>query len=144
MIRYDLVCESGHEFEGWFPGSDACDKQLGKGLVDCPECGSKKVRKALMAPSVTPKQNRRADGGAAKKQAMAFAAQQAKLAALREHVEQNFENVGERFPEEARRIHYGETEKRDIYGEASLEDAKELVDEGVEVAPLPGPTRTDA
>lgn len=140
MIRYALVCKAGHEFEGWFPGIAACDTQLGKGLVACPDCGSTKVQKALMAPAVAPKK----DLAGAKKRALAFAAHQAKLAAVREHVEQNFENVGERFPEEARRIHYGETEKRDIYGEASLQEAKELVDEGVEVAPLPGPQRTDA
>ena len=140
MIRYALACKKGHEFEGWFPGIEACDKQLAKGLVECPECGSKKVQKALMAPSVAPKK----DSDGAKKRAMAFAETQAKLAALRQHVEQNFENVGERFPEEARRMHYGETDKRDIYGEATIAEAKELVDEGVDVAPLPGPTRTDA
>jgi len=140
MIRYALVCKNGHEFEGWFPGIDACDKQLDKGLVACPDCGSVKVKKALMAPSVASKKG----DGAPNKAAMAFAAERAKLEALRRHVEQNFENVGERFPEEARRIHYGETEKRDIFGEASLAEAKELVEEGVEVAPLPGPVRNDA
>lgn len=140
MIRYVLVCKAGHEFEGWFPGIDACDKQLDKGLVECPDCGSKKVQKALMAPAVASKK----DSGEAKKLSMAMAEQQAKLAALREHVETNFEHVGDQFPEEARRIHYGETERRDIYGEASLEEAKELVEEGVELAPVPGPTRSDA
>lgn len=140
MIRYALVCKAGHEFEGWFPGIDACDKQLDKGLVECPDCGSKKVKKGLMAPAVASKK----DSGDAKKHAMAFAAHQAKLTALREHVEQNFDNVGERFPEEARRIHYGETESRDIYGEATVAEAKELIEEGVELAPLPGPVRTDA
>lgn len=140
MIRYALTCDAGHEFEGWFPGIDACDKQLKKGLVACPDCGSAKVKKALMAPSVAPKK----DSAAQKSRAMAFAARQAKLAALREHVETNFEHVGERFPEEARRMHYGETDKRDIYGEASPAEAKELVEEGVEVAPLPTPARSDA
>jgi len=99
------------------------------------------VKKALMAPAIAPKKS---DSDAARKRVMAFAEHRAKLAALREHVEQNFENVGERFPEEARRIHYGEAERRDIYGEASLAEAKELVEEGVEVAALPGPIRTDA
>jgi hypothetical protein len=140
MIRYAMVCKAGHEFEGWFASIDACDKQLDKGLVDCPECGSKKVQKALMAPAVAPKK----DADREKKRAVAFAAEQAKLAAIREHVEQNFEDVGERFPEEARRMHYGESERRDIYGEASPNEAKELVEEGVDVAPLPGPVRTDA
>ncbi|MEQ9125981.1 MAG: DUF1178 family protein [Alphaproteobacteria bacterium] len=141
MIRYSLVCKAGHVFDGWFPGIEACDKQLKKGLVACPDCGSSKVKKALMAPAIAPKKS---DSDAARKRVMAFAEHRAKLAALREHVEQNFENVGERFPEEARRIHYGEAERRDIYGEASLAEAKELVEEGVEVAALPGPIRTDA
>lgn len=95
-----------------------------------------------MAPAVSAKKGDRDDEF--RKQAMAFATTQAKLAAMRAHVEENFENVGDQFSEEARRIHYGETEKRDIYGEATLPQVKELVDEGVEVAPLPGPTRSDA
>lgn len=140
MIRYALVCKAGHEFEGWFPGIEACDKQLDRGLVACPDCGSASVQKALMAPQVAPKKG---DAGL-KKQVVALAQRQAKLAALRAHVEANFEHVGERFPEEARRIHYGESEKRDIYGEASLDEARDLIDEGVEVAALPGPTRSDA
>lgn len=141
MIRYALVCKAGHEFEGWFPGIEACDMQLEQGLVSCPDCGASKIKKALMAPSVAPKKS---DSGQKARAVAALAEQRAKLAAVRAHVEQNFENVGERFTEEARRIHYGETERRDIYGEASLADAKELVEEGVEIAPLPGPAREDA
>ncbi len=93
-----------------------------------------------MAPAVATKKQ----DSAMDKRQVAMAAQQAVMAKLREHVENNFEHVGDQFPEEARRIHYGETEKRDIYGEASVEEARELVEEGVEIAPLPGPTRTDA
>lgn len=141
MIRYALVCKAGHEFEGWFPGIEACDTQLDKGLISCPECGSAKIKKALMAPSVASK---KADADEAVRAGAALVARRAQLAAVRAHVEQNFENVGERFTEEARRIHYGETERRDIYGEATLQDAKELVEEGVEIAPLPGPARSDA
>ena len=141
MIRYSLQCGDGHEFEGWFASSDACDKQLKRGLVECPDCGSTKVEKALMAPSVS---TSRKKAETEKKRAMAYAAHQAKLEALRNHVEQNFENVGDRFAEESRKIHYGETEKRDIYGEATLAEAKDLIDEGIEVAPLPGKARTDA
>jgi hypothetical protein len=134
------MCDKVHDFDGWFPGLEACDKQLSAGLVNCPDCNSTKVRKALMAPAVaTKKQDSPMD-----KRQVAMAAQQAVMAKLREHVENNFEHVGDRFPEEARRIHYGETEKRDIYGEASVEEARELVEEGVEIAPLPGPSRTDA
>jgi hypothetical protein len=142
MIRYDLTCENDHAFEGWFPGSDACDTQIAKGLLECPICASRKVRKALMAPAVSAKKGDAEQDF--KQQAMAFAATQAKLAAMRAHVEENFENVGDEFAEEARRIHYGETEKRDIYGEATLPQVKELVDEGVEIAPLPTPARSDA
>ena len=140
MIRYTLMCDKDHDFEGWFPGIEACDKQLSAGLVSCPDCNSTKIRKALMAPAVATKKQ----DSAMDKRQVAMAAQQAVMAKLREHVENNFEHVGDRFPEEARRIHYGETEKRDIYGEASVEEARELVEEGVEIAPLPGPTRTDA
>jgi len=140
MIRYTLTCDKDHDFEGWFPGIEACDKQLSAGLVSCPDCNSTKVRKALMAPAVATKKQ----DSAMDKRQVAMAAQQAVMAKLREHVENNFEHVGDQFPEEARRIHYGETEKRDIYGEASVEEARELVEEGVEIAPLPGPTRTDA
>jgi len=140
MIRYTLTCDKDHDFEGWFPGIEACDKQLSAGLVSCPDCNSTKVRKALMAPAVATKKQ----DSAMDKRQVAMAAQQAVMAKLREHVENNFEHVGDQFPEEARRIHYGETEKRDIYGEASIEEARELVEEGVEIAPLPGPTRTDA
>ena len=140
MIRYTLVCDKNHDFEGWFPGIEACDKQLAAGLVSCPDCNSKKVRKALMAPAIATKKK---DDGADKRQ-LVMAAQQAMMTKLRQHVENNFENVGDRFPEEARRIHYGETEQRDIYGEASPDEARELVEEGVKIAPLPGPSRTDA
>ena len=142
MIRYDLTCESEHAFEGWFPGSNACDQQIAKGLLECPICGFRDVKKALMAPAVSAKKGDRDEK--IRKQAVAFAATQARLAAMRAHVEETFEDVGDQFSEEARRIHYGETEKRDIYGEATLPQVKELVDEGVEVAPLPGPTRSDA
>ncbi len=141
MIKYDLICEKEHEFEAWFRDSAAFDEQSAKKKVVCPFCGSKKVSKAIMAPRVSSKT--RAKG----KQSM-LAGQQAKLAKMmsefRDHVEKTHDYVGDQFPEEARKIHYGETEHRDIYGEASLEDAKELVDEGVPVAPIPGPAKRDS
>lgn len=141
MIKYDLVCKEEHEFEAWFRDSAAFDEQSAQKKVACPICGSKKVSKAIMAPRVSSKT--KAKG----KQAM-LAGQQAKLAKMmsefRAHVENTHDYVGEQFPEEARKIHYGETEHRDIYGEASLEDAKELVDEGVPVAPIPGPAKRDS
>ncbi len=155
MIRYALVCHQGHGFESWFQDSAAYDKQAKRGLVTCPHCGSEKVEKAIMAPRVkTTKRGRRtvepvaepvaadAPAPAETNQQVAFMSPQevelrAKLKELREHLTSNAENVGRKFPEEARRMHYGEIEHRSIYGEASAEDAKELADEGIEFHPLP-------
>ena len=124
MIRYALTCEAGHAFESWFRDSGAFEKQAKAGLIACPACGSHKVAKQIMAPAVALK-----DDEAAKARAM--------LKALRQHVKDNAEDVGEDFTEEARRIHYGETEERAIYGQASLGEAKELIEEGISVLPLP-------
>lgn len=153
MIRYALICHQGHGFESWFQDSAAYDKQAKRGLVTCPHCGSEKVEKAIMAPRVkTTKRGKRAveavaepvaaDAPAETNQQVAFMSPQevelrAKLKELREHLTSNAENVGRKFPEEARRMHYGEVEHRSIYGEASAEDAKELADEGIEFHPLP-------
>ncbi len=141
MIKYDLICKEEHEFEAWFRDSAAFDEQAAKKKVVCPYCGSKKVSKAIMAPRVSSKTK-------AKGKKTMLAGQQAKLAKmmseLRDHVEKTHDYVGDQFPEEARKIHYGETEHRDIYGEATLEDAKELVEEGVPVAPIPGATKRDS
>jgi len=134
MIKYKLICEDGHEFEGWFRDSADYDVQAEGGLVECPSCGSIEVRKAVMAPAV-------ARGGkrlSAIREDMAQAMERA-----RDYVERNFDYVGDKFPDEARKIHYGETEGRGIYGEASGKDVKELIDEGVQVAPLPGAKKTD-
>ena len=156
MIRYALICKQGHQFESWFQDSAAYDKQAKRGLVTCPQCGSAKVEKAIMAP--------RLSGGTKKRGALieapaALAATpetpaapaaapvamvspqerefRAKLKELRDHLTKNADNVGTKFPEEARKMHYGETEHRSIYGEASPQEAKELLDEGVELHPLP-------
>ena len=147
MIRYALICDRKHQFESWFSNSAAYDKQAARGLVECPACGSVKVEKAIMAPRL---------GGVRKKSARAEAAAPApetagpvamispqeqefrsKLKELREHLIKNADNVGKKFPEEARKMHYGESEHRSIYGEASPEEVKELHDEGVECFPLP-------
>ena len=134
MIRYALVCEHDHEFDGWFPSSDGFDAQAEAGEILCPHCASPKVRKALMAPSI-------GKSSAANAEAAAPAAMAQKMSmmmlALKKHVEENCDYVGDAFAEEARRIHYGETEHRDIYGEATPDQARELIEEGVEVAPLP-------
>ena len=161
MIRYSLVCDRKHDFEVWFKNSADYDKQAKRGLVSCPACGSIKVEKALMAPSLgagTKKKSRAAaprpieapaaTDVAAPSEAASQAAPvammspqekefRAKLKELRDHLTKNADNVGKRCPEEARKMHYGDIEHRSIYGEASPQDAKELHDEGIEFHPLP-------
>ena len=140
MIRYDLVCKDGHEFEGWFRDSEAYTKLLDAGQVACTVCGTSTVEKQLMAPGIPARHNKYEPTN---KQMMAGPkdAQQRELMdavrKLRQHVSDNADYVGEQFPEEARKMHYGEAEERGIYGEASLDDAKELIEEGIEVSPLP-------
>jgi hypothetical protein len=136
MIHYTLLCEHDHEFDGWFGSSDGFDEQAARGDIACPQCGSTVVRRGLMAPNVA---------GTKKSKALADAPDVKQvvnmMAAFRKHVEANFENVGDKFADVARAIHYEEEEPRAIYGEATLEEAASLVDEGVEVAPLPGVSR---
>jgi len=133
VIVYSLSCAAGHAFEGWFASSAAYDEQLAGGKLVCPVCDSRKVSKAPMAPALS---------NAVGKQKSAPAAHELRkmrqfMTGLRKHVMETGENVGRDFPEEARKIHYGETEERPIYGEASVKEAVELVEEGVNVAPLP-------
>ncbi|APF36014.1 hypothetical protein BOQ54_00595 [Chelatococcus daeguensis] len=148
MIRYDLVCDKDHAFDSWFPDSAAYEKLLAGGFVACPHCGSTKVAKAIMAPAVKRTDKGRtapspapAAGppGPAPVALLSEKEQQMRafLRAVRRHVVENAENVGERFPDEARRIHAGETEERAIYGDASLEEVRSLHEEGIEVLPLP-------
>ena len=153
MIKYTLVCGKKHEFESWFADSAAFDKQAKRKLVACPVCESTKVEKAIMAPRVAAKKGRVAiempapapEAPAAAPPAPAPVAMispieqefRAKLKELREHLVKNADNVGEKFPEEARKMHYGETEHRSIYGVASPDEAKELLEEGIECHPLP-------
>ncbi len=126
MIKYDLKCEQDHRFEGWFRNSAGFDEQRDAGEVACPECGSVKVEKAIMAPRLPGKAN-----------AQPAAAIRKELVKLREAVERDCDYVGPGFAEEARKIHYGETEARSIYGETSSEDAKALSEEGVTFARIP-------
>jgi hypothetical protein len=152
MIRYALHCEAGHEFESWFANSAAFDKQAKRKLVECPVCGSSKIEKSIMAPRLArtddaPRAEEIAESPAtppappAKTPVMTVSPQERvlrqKLKELREHITKNSNYVGARFPEEARKIHYGETEHRSIYGEASPDEAKELHDEGIEFHPIP-------
>src|SRR5215468_10951307 len=156
MIRYALNCDQGHNFESWFANSSAFDKQAKRGLVTCPICCSAKIEKAIMAPSLAanlghsgtadprpptpPAPPQPAPIPPKTPVAMMSAAERElrhKLKELRDHITKNAHYVGPRFPEEARKIHYGEAEHRSIYGEASPEEAKQLHEEGIEFHPLP-------
>lgn len=148
MIRYALRCERGHAFDSWFQSSAAYDSQHKRGLVACPVCESTKVEKAIMAPRITRKGKSKsvpepvaapAEDTASTSLVMAPQERElvAKLRELRDHVLKSADNVGNKFPEEARKMHYGDIEHRAIYGEATTEEARALIDEGVEVAPLP-------
>jgi hypothetical protein len=147
MIRYTLRCEHDHAFESWFQDSSAYDSQVKRKLVSCPVCGSHGIEKAIMAPRIVGKKGREntapapAETGAAATSTPLLMAQErelrAKLKELRDHIVKNADNVGESFPNEARKMHYGEIEHRPIYGEASPDEARSLIEEGVEVSPLP-------
>jgi hypothetical protein len=152
MIRYSLRCERGHAFESWFQSSSAYESQEKRKLVSCPSCGSVKVERAIMAPQIVSKKGREIAAPAPAESAAPaevattestplLMAQErelrAKLKELRDHITKNADNVGERFPNEARKMHYGDIEHRPIYGEASPDEARALIDEGVEVSPLP-------
>ncbi len=130
MIVYNLRCKNSHEFEGWFKDSASFDAQAkGKKLI-CPTCNTHTVEKAPMAPAVSGTKKSATSTEELRKMRQF-------MTGFRKYVTENAEYVGPRFPEEARKIHYGETEDRHIYGEASVDEAKELIEEGVEVAPLP-------
>jgi hypothetical protein len=134
MIRYALNCDHGHGFEAWFGGSADYDDQAARGLVECPVCGSTGVSKQIMAPAVAGTKRSAAvpDVQAKMRTMMMEAARE-----VRAHVEQNFDYVGDAFAREARDIHEGRSEKREIYGEATPADVKKLRDDGVPCAPLP-------
>lgn len=140
MIKYDLSCANDHTFEVWFRDSAACDEQIAAGEVLCPHCGTTDVRKSLMAPAINKAEHKDPE----RKRAMALAHQLHMMREFRRQVEENCDDVGTAFPEEARKIHYGETEHRNIYGEADLAEAKELIEEGIDVFPVPGPFQDDA
>ncbi|ACI49928.1 protein of unknown function DUF1178 [Gluconacetobacter diazotrophicus PA1 5] len=168
MIRYLLRCDAGHEFDGWFPGSAAFDDQVRRDLLSCPQCGTTDVGRALMAPAVRTRPARppvtqpagqqvvREQPAAAPAAHMPAgpppsvqgagvpAALTAALQTLRRHVEQQCEDVGDRFAEEALKIHHGEAEERGIYGHASDEDYHRLTDEGVEIVTIPWVRRADS
>ncbi len=140
MIRYDLICEKGHEFDGWFSNSDAYDKQVKRHLVECVVCGSLRIDKQIMAPGIPSKANRKSEAATPMVAGPVDPRAQVMLQMIREfraHVEKTTENVGTNFAEEARKIHYNETKQRGIIGHATADEARELVEEGIEVHPLP-------
>ncbi len=131
MILYSLHCQNEHQFEAWFASSAAYEAQAADGKLVCPICFSHKVAKAPMAPSLPTRVGERNNTLTELRKMRQF------MTGLRKHILQNAENVGRKFPDEARKIHYGDAEERHIYGEATLQEAIELVEEGVEIAPLP-------
>jgi hypothetical protein len=148
MIRYNLRCERDHAFESWFQSSSAYESQVRRKLVTCPVCGSVGIEKAIMAPRIVGKKSPEklpapaapADVTQSESTPLLMAQEselRAKLKELRDHIVKNADNVGERFPNEARKMHYGDIEHRPIYGEASPDEARALIEEGVEVSPLP-------
>lgn len=155
MIRFSLHCEKAHEFEIWFGSNADFASQREKGLVECPSCGSRQIEKSLMAPAIaksTKAKSRNLEAGEAvsgpvaqvpvpHETGLALDPQRAEMiATIREMVRQvrsSSEDVGSRFPDEARKIHHGETKKRGIFGQASIDEARELLEEGIAIAPLP-------
>lgn len=157
MIHYNVRCQHGHEFDGWFKDSAGFDKLAKRGLVECPTCGDTKVARALMAPAVAtrevaprqeilppapppapPTQQMAMTGGPVPAQVRAV------LQRIRAEVEKNCDYVGPDFAEEARKIHHGESEQRGIYGETTPEQAEALKDEGIEFSRIPWVPRADA
>lgn len=134
MIRFSLRCEHEHEFDGWFRNGEDFETQRKRGLVSCPACNSNRIEKALMAPSVS-------TGRQKEKVALAVSEEQRRLMGqvreMAKKLRENADYVGDRFAEEARKIHFGETDPRGIYGEASPQEVKGLLDDGVDFMPLP-------
>lgn len=131
MIRYALVCECAHEFDDWFASSSDFEQRQARGWLECPECASSAVRKQIMAPAVAG--TKRRGDTSAKTHAMMMEA----MGQVRRYVEENFDDVGDAFAREARAIHEGRSEERGIYGQATHDEVKALVEDGVPVAPLP-------
>ncbi len=161
MIVFDLKCDGGHQYEAWFKSSSAYEEQKEAGFVTCPYCDSSNISKAPMAPNIPAKSNQKPEPAVTAKSSSGDKVNQVAagnngelgkmiaeaekfLTGVRKHVEDNFDNVGNNFAEEARKIHYGETEERGIYGESTKEETLELIDEGINVLPVPVPKKADA
>tara|TARA_B110000459_G_scaffold24439_1_gene23440 strand:+ start:972 stop:1391 length:420 start_codon:yes stop_codon:yes gene_type:complete len=132
MIKYSLECNQSHTFDAWFSDSLNFEKQNKNNQISCPNCSSLKIKKSIMAPSI-PSKNYKSDLLNEKKDKVEVI-----LSKARKHVEDNFDYVGDKFADEARSMHYGEKEEREIYGETTIEDAVDLIEEGVNVKPMPG------
>jgi len=134
MIRYGLICDNDHEFEAWFRSGEDFEAQKSRKLVSCPECGSHEVQKALMAPAVSTSRKK-------SQIALAMSEEQkralAQLKELSQKIRENSDYVGDKFAEEARKIHFGEAEARGIYGEATPDEVKSLAEDGVDFMPIP-------
>lgn len=141
MIRYALTCPERHEFDSWFQSAEAYDRLRASGHVNCAICGSGEIEKLLMAPSVRPARNAAAQSGALSTPSSAV---EEALAAMRRAVEENSDYVGMNFAAEARAIHDGDAPQRSIYGEAHIDEAKRLLEDGISVAPLPYLSRRKA
>jgi hypothetical protein len=154
MILFQLRCAKNHEFEAWFKDGQTCERQLTRKTVECPACGSRKVAKALMAPRINGSEKKQqsanlpvvptANPDNKHPMSVMATAMRRHLQEIRTQVEANCDYVGDKFAEEARKIHYGETEARGIYGEATDQEHEELVEEGVEIARIPWLPRSDA
>ena len=141
MIKYALACDHEHGFEGWFGSSTDYDDQQTRGLLECPVCATRAVRKQIMAPALAGVKKTAQDDVAGPAQAMMMEA----MGKLRRHVEETFDDVGDAFAKEARAIHDGKAEQRGIYGQATSAEVRDLVEDGVPVAPMPPkpPKKTD-
>lgn len=141
MIVFDLRCKKGHQFEAWFKDSDTFESQRKARAVACPTCGGRSVEKAPMAPNIAPSRGHRRTKGEGQDKKPTYYQM---VKELHQQVAEKCDYVGERFSEEARRMHSGEVEKRGIYGEATIKDAIELKEEGIDCHPLPELPHTDA
>jgi len=149
MILYQLRCADEHRFEAWFRDSASYDLQARSGDVECPYCGSTDISKAPMAPRIASSKPQEEGADAAQEQDERRATEVAQqildaVGRIRDYAEDNFEDVGEDFADEARKIHHGDTPERGIYGKATEQDAEELEDEGIDFVRLPGGTRRNS
>ena len=132
MIKYTLTCNKGHQFESWFSSSEAFEKLKEKGHLDCAVCSSKEIEKSLMAPRITPNKEKKKETLISAKSAL-----EKEIEALKDKIKKTATDVGENFPTEARAMHYGEKEDKPIIGKTTLEEARDLAEEGIPFAPLP-------